>query len=90
VNANQLFHWRKLYHAGLLEQAPGAAASNDLRLLPVVVHDEPAPEEEDEAASPVASSAAAVHIEFPGRAFVSVVGGADPAVIRAVLESLRG
>jgi transposase-like protein len=42
VNANQLFHWRKLYHAGLLEQAPGAAASNDLRLLPVVVHDEPA------------------------------------------------
>ena len=90
VNANQLFHWRKLYHAGLLEQAPSAAASNDVRLLPVVVHDEPAPEEEEEPASPVASSAAAVHIEFPGHAYVSVVGSADPAVIRAVLESLRG
>jgi transposase len=89
VNANQLFHWRKLYHAGLLDQAPSAAATNDVHLLPVVVHDESA-QEEEEAASPVASSAAAVHIEFPGYAFVSVVGSADPAVIRAVLESLRG
>jgi transposase len=101
VNANQLFHWRKLYHAGLLDQAPSASTANDVHLLPVVVHDEsgahekdkPAQEEEP-AASPVASlaacSAAAVHIEFPGHAFVSVVGSADPAVIRAVLESLRG
>jgi transposase len=88
VNANQVFHWRKLYHAGLLDQ-PGTAATNDVRLLPVVVHDAPAHEEEA-APSPAASSAAAVHIEFPGHAFVSVVGCADPAVIRAVLESLRG
>jgi len=87
VNANLVFHWRKLYHAGLLDQAPSAAASNDVRLLPVVIHDEPAHEEE--AAAPAACSAA-VHIEFPGHAFVSVVGSADPAVIRAVLESLRG
>jgi transposase len=88
VNANQVFHWRKLYHAGLLDQ-PGTAATNDVRLLPVVVHDE-ATHEEEKTASPAASSAAAVHIEFPGHAFVSVVGSADPAVIRAVLESLRG
>jgi transposase len=88
VNANQLFHWRKLYHAGLLDQAPSAAAANDVRLLPVVVHDEPA-HEEDELSSPAASSTAAIHIEFSGHAFVSVVGSADPAVIRAVLESLR-
>ena len=85
VNANLVFHWRKLYHAGLLDQAPDAAAANDVRLLPVVVHDEPAHEEEK-----TSSSAAAIHIEFPGHAFVSVVGSADPAVIRAVLESLRG
>jgi transposase len=89
VNANQLFHWRKLYHAGLLDQAPSAAAANDVHLLPVVVHDKPVHEEE-KTASPAASLAAAVHIEFPGHAFVSVVGSADPAVIRAVLESLRG
>ena len=87
VNANLVFHWRKLYHAGLLDQARSAAASNEVRLLPVVVQDEPAREEE--AAAPAASSAA-VHIELPGHAYVSVVGSADPAVIRAVLESLRG
>ena len=86
VNANQVFHWRKLYHAGLLDQAPDAAATNGVRLLPVVVHDDPA----QEAAAAPAASSAAVHIEFPGHAFVSVVGSADPAVIRAVLESLRG
>ena len=89
VNANQLFHWRKLYHAGLLDQAPSAAATNDVRLLPVVIHDAPAHKEE-QAASAAVPSAAAIHIEFPGRAFVSVVGSADPALIRAVLESLRG
>ena len=96
VNANQLFHWRKLYHAGLLDQAPSAAAANDVHLLPVVVHDESGAYEEDKSAQeeeatalPVASMAA-IHIEFPGHAFVSVVGSADPAVIRAVLESLRG
>lgn len=61
---------------------PSTAASNDVRLLPVVVHDAPAHEEE--------AAAAAVHIEFPDHAFVSVGGSADPVVIRAVLESLRG
>ena len=96
VNANQLFHWRKLYHAGLLDQAPSAASVSEVHLLPVVVHDESGAHEKDKSAQeeeatalPVASMAA-IHIEFPGHAFVSVVGSADPAVIRAVLESLRG
>jgi transposase len=89
VNANQLFHWRKLYHAGLLDPAPSAAATNDVRLLPVVIHDVPAHKEEQDASAAV-PSAAAIHIEFPGRAFVSVVGSADVAAVRAVLESLRG
>jgi hypothetical protein len=57
--------------------------------LPVVVHDDPVNEEE-KTASAAAFSAAAIHIEFPGHAFVSVVGSVDSAVIRAVLESLRG
>ena len=99
VNANLVFHWRKLYHAGLLDQ-PGTDATNDVRLLSVVVHDESAAHEqarsaqEEKTPPPVASlavsSAATVHIEFPGHAFVCVVGSADPSVIRAVLESLRG
>jgi transposase len=96
VNANQLFHWRKLYHAGLLDQAPCASATNDVRLLPVVVHDEPAAHEkgksaleQEKAASPAASSFAAVHIEFPGHAFVRVIGSADPAVIREFSARMR-
>jgi transposase-like protein len=99
VNANLVFHWRKLYHAGLLDQ-PGTDATNDVRLLSVVVHDKSAAHEqarsaqEEKTPPPVAclavSSVAAVHIEFPGHAFVSVVGSADPSVIRAVLENLRG
>ncbi len=31
----------------------------------------------------------AIHIEFPGRAMVSVENGADPAPLRSILESLR-
>ena len=87
VNANQLFHWRKLYHAGLLDQVPSAAATSDVRLLPVVIQDDPAHKEE-QAASADVSSAAAIHIEFPGHAFISVVGSADVAVVRAVLTTL--
>ncbi|MGO8751115.1 MAG: IS66-like element accessory protein TnpA [Thermoguttaceae bacterium] len=101
VNANQLFHWRKLYHAGLLDQAPSAVSVGEAHLLPVVVHDESGADEEDKppqeekatapaVASMAAFSTAAVHIEFPGHAFVRVIGSADSAVIRAVLESLRG
>jgi len=33
-------------------------------------------------------SVGSVTIEFPGRALLSIEGAADPAVIRAVLESL--
>ena len=32
--------------------------------------------------------AGTITIEFPGRALLSIEGAADPAVIRAVLESL--
>jgi transposase-like protein len=37
VNANQLFHWRKLYQGGLLGTAPCEATKSDLQLLPVIV-----------------------------------------------------
>ena len=93
MNANLLFHWRKLYHAGLLDSTPSADATSDVQLLPVVVDDESAAQEEKTArpaTSMAGHSEAAIHIEFPGHAYVSVVGSADPAVIRAVLESLRG
>lgn len=80
VNTNQLFHWRKLYHAGLLGRTHSETTSKDLQLLPVSVSDEPA-------AKP--TGAGTINIEFPGRALVSVEGQVDPSVVRAVLESLR-
>jgi transposase len=89
VNANMVFHWRKLYQAGLLGSCSSEAEASPLRLLPVTVNDEPATEEEREAV-PAECATGSINIEFPGRALVSVVGCADPAVIRAVLESLRG
>lgn len=33
--------------------------------------------------------AGAIHIEFPGRAMISVESGADPILLRSILESLR-
>jgi hypothetical protein len=30
-----------------------------------------------------------IHIEFPGRAMISVEHGADPSLLRSILESLR-
>jgi transposase len=76
VNANQVFHWRKLYQGGLL-------GSSEVRLLPVTV----ASEEQETKPTP---STGAIHIEIPGRARVSVEGHVDIAVVRAVLECLRG
>ena len=93
VNANQLFHWRKLYQAGLMEPSAQKRQANPSRLLPVTIVDEAEPGEEPAAAgasAAVAPSSGAIHIEFPGRALVSVEGGADAALVRTVLESLRG
>jgi transposase len=90
VNANQVFHWRKLYEAGLLAPSPDKSTDSGVRLLPVTVKDEPASVERQESEPPATASTGTINIEFPGVALVSVEGSADPAVIRAVLEMLRG
>jgi transposase len=89
VNANQVFQWRKLYQSGLLEPSSQQRQHNTARLLPVTVVDE-AESGEEQNASVAAPSSGAIHIEFPGRALVSVEGRVDAALVRAVLESLRG
>jgi hypothetical protein len=35
------------------------------------------------------SSGGAIHIELPGKAVISVECGADPVLVRSILESLR-
>jgi len=84
VNANQVFHWRKLYQAGLLGSSLSEAEIG-VRLLPVTVSDEAA-----DTTTPSESRQGAINIEFPGRVRVSFEGHVDPAIIRAVLECLRG
>lgn len=83
LNSNQLFAWRKLYLNGQLE--PAVDIGTAVRLLPVSVSEEPKQEP-----GLAVSSNLTINIEFPGRALVSVEGQVDPALVRAVLESLRG
>lgn len=90
VNANQVFHWRKLYEAGMLGSSSDQAKPGcGVRLLPVTVEDEPRDIEQQEKQL-TSASAGSINIEFPGTALVSIEGSPDPAVVRTVIESLRG
>ena len=95
VNANQVFGWRRLYLAGRL----GQPVMRPRALLPVTVSDSAAGTaiiqvEEKAAASNhhgAASSSAAsstIHIKLR-KAHLRIEGSPDPALLRAVLESLR-
>jgi len=78
VNANQVFKWRRAYERGELAESCAA-------LIPVTVSSGGEPAQ----APPAASSGGAIHIELPGRAMISVESGADPVLLRSILETLR-
>ena len=87
VNANQLFKWRRALKRGELVEATATATS----LLPVMLS---APCVAADAIGQVDAKeppapGGAIHIEFPGRAMISVERGADPVLLRSILESLR-
>jgi transposase len=87
VNANQVFKWRRAFERGELME-PCAA------LIPVTISSGiEAAKEAAEAAKEAAEAAqtcrgGAIHIEFAGRAIISVESGASPALVRSILESL--
>jgi transposase len=87
VNANQVFKWRRALKRGELNECAAPSTS----LLPVVVaapsEAVSAAGESDSKEQPVSSGS--IHIEFPGRAMISVERGADPSLLRSILESLR-
>jgi transposase len=88
VNANQVFKWRQDYRSGLLLEARETSTS----LIPVVVAPTSSEVDIEVAApsSPVPSTpTGAIHIDIPGRASISVEHGADGALLRTILESLR-
>ena len=87
VNANQVFKWRRALKRGELSET----ARTSTPLLPIVVA---APSEAvssaDEGHAEEGSAAGgSIHIEFPGRALISVESGADASLLRSILESLR-
>jgi transposase len=85
VNANQVFKWRRALTRGELSE-PAATS-----LLPVVVEASSAvvgSTGEADAKEPSAPGGS-IHIEFPGKAMISVERGADPSLLRSILESLR-
>jgi transposase len=80
VNANQVFKWRRAFERGELSESSVA-------LIPVTVaglDDES--RESEEVSTPTRG---AIHIELPGRGLISVESGADPSLVRSILESLR-
>jgi transposase len=74
VNANQVFKWRREYERGELPQASPPSS-----LLPVVLSGGDRP----------LMTSASIRIELPGRVLISIEGGADPILLRSILESLR-
>jgi transposase len=86
VNANQVFKWRRALKRGELNESVASTS-----LLPVLVS---APCETANATVEVgareqSTPGGAIHIEFPGKAMISVESGADPVLLRSIIESLR-
>lgn len=85
VNANLLFGWRRAFERGeLLEPVSGSTA-----LLPVTVSAACASAMGKPSAHEELSTSGSIHIEFPGRALISIEHGADAALLRSILESLH-
>jgi transposase len=85
VNANQVFGWRRLYVVGRLGECKPA-----MKLLPVRVRESlPAPLPERGSADFPKAQLGTIQIELR-QAQVRIEGSADPALVRVLLECLRG
>jgi len=75
VNANQVFHWRKLYREGRLDAASPAAQLVPVRITEVVSDDR----------VPGKLCAGVIVVEV-GRAHIRVEGAVDAEALRLILE----
>lgn len=92
VNANQVFHWRKLYSQGLLGVAPQQNPLLPVRIADVAQHEVTTAPADRECAHPISEPrgvAGAIHLEL-AKARVHIEGQADPDSLRVVLECLLG
>ncbi len=77
-----------MYQSGLL----GGTPTNALKLLPVSVTEDAAPAKPGQvevSVAPTVAATGAIHIELRKGIRVSLEGAVDPALVRAVLRSLR-
>lgn len=75
VNANQVFHWRKLYREGRLELKPASAELLPVRIAEVVGAD-----------LPMARLCPGVIVVELGRARIRIEGSVDSDNLRLILE----
>jgi transposase-like protein len=101
VNANLVFHWRKLYHAGLLGDRPAAAvgkgSASGVRLLPVSVAEDTQNEPPVRVAVSPPYRVDHEAVVAPGsieltlaKAQIRIKGTVDSQALRVVLECLLG
>lgn len=86
VNANQVFHWRRLYHQGLLDDNPGRDLLLPVRISDAEVRVDPAP---PQARRPRRATTGAIHLKLD-RGQLRLEGSVDPVALRVVLECLLG
>lgn len=86
LNANQVFKWRRAFERGKLT---GPSCSGSRALLPVTVSAPCEAVTREAPAQPQPTPSGSIHIEFPGRASISVEYGADPILLHSILESVR-
>jgi transposase len=79
LNANQLFKWRRAWERGELSEGSPT-------LLPVTLST--SIETLKEPVQEVLPRGGSIHIELTGRALISVEHGADPEMVRCILESV--
>jgi transposase len=84
LNANQVFKWRRAFERGELVDSAACTA-----LLAVTVAAPGEAEIREPAAQQQPAASGSIHVEFPGRATISVESGADPVLLQSILESLR-
>ena len=77
VNANQVFHWRKLYREGRLDVASAAGQLVPVRVAELVSEDRP----------PAKLCAGVIVVEV-GRARIRVEGSVDAEALRLILERI--
>jgi transposase len=79
VNANQIFHWRKLYREGRLEVKDLRFAATELMPVRII-------EDSGEARS-MRPHSGVIQMEL-GRVRVRIEGSVDPDTLRAILQHL--